>query len=361
MEAVPGVNGRLDRVGDLYIGGQPDEAALRALVTGGVRVVVNLRTPMEMDDRARLPYDESAVLAELGVRYLHVPVGGPAHPWRPEVVDAIRDAILEVEGDAGATALLHCQSGIRTSWAFAAYLVREEALPLGEAHDFVGVLQDDSDDDPYSMLLGITPTLSLVAMSEGDGRVDAPEPTRVRAEGEALAPATGLNGFEVVEPRSLLGEMGGTVTRTLAEVGPLFVAGQPDEAALQAFKDAGVTVVVNLRGRMEMENREWMPFDEAAAVAGLGMEYVWLPMGMGEGWGPETADALAAVLARSEGRVLLHCQVAWRASLVYAAYLARQRGWEINAAIAEASKIYPLALPLEGLLGGRVWRGDAGR
>src|SRR5207247_7849238 len=56
----------------------------------------------------------------------------------------------------------------------------------------------------------------------------------------------------------------------------MFVTGQPTERALRALKAQGVTTVVNLRTPEEMTRN--VPFDEAALVASLGMQYVYLPV-----------------------------------------------------------------------------------
>lgn len=108
-----------------------------------------------------------------------------------------------------------------------------------------------------------------------------------------------------------------------AEVAPgVYVAGQPSEKALARMAQQGVTTVINLRTHQEMDNRQVVPFDESAAIAELGMQYVHIPQG-----GPQTPYSPAALsrfaeaLHASEGKVLLHCTVAWRASHLWAAYL----------------------------------------
>lgn len=134
--------------------------------------------------------------------------------------------------------------------------------------------------------------------------------------------------------------------------GRLYIAGQPNEAALQRFKDLGVTAVVNLRTPPEMENRERVPFDEAAAVAALGLEYVHIPLG-GEDhpYDRSAVDAFAAVLEQHRGAVLLHCTVAWRASHLWAAYLILYHDYSLNDAVERGEAIAISPTPLEGLLG----------
>src|SRR4051794_17540482 len=61
------------RVGDdLFIGGQPTERAIRELHAQGVTTIVNLRTPEEMS--TRVPFDEAALVKELGMRYVYLPM-----------------------------------------------------------------------------------------------------------------------------------------------------------------------------------------------------------------------------------------------------------------------------------------------
>ncbi len=134
--------------------------------------------------------------------------------------------------------------------------------------------------------------------------------------------------------------------------GRLFIAGQPDEVMLSRFHELGVTAVINLRTPAEMDNRERVPFDEAAVVTGLGMEYVHIPLGGDDHpYTPEAVAAFARVLERQPGPVLLHCTVAWRASHLWAAYLVLYQDFELAAALVRGEAIAISPPPLEGLLG----------
>lgn len=133
--------------------------------------------------------------------------------------------------------------------------------------------------------------------------------------------------------------------------GRVYIAGQPSEGALARFKELGVTAVVNLRTPREMESRDQVPFDEAAAVADLGLEYVAIPLGGDDHpYTPEAVERFAAVLERHRGPVLLHCTVAWRASYLWTAYLVRSLGVELADALARGEAIAISPSPLEGLL-----------
>ncbi len=137
----------------------------------------------------------------------------------------------------------------------------------------------------------------------------------------------------------------------------MFIGGQPTEKALRDLKAKGVTTVVNLRMPEEMAQ---VGFDEAALVKELGMRYVHIPMrGSAENpYGPKQLDAFAAAMSSADGKVLLHCTVAWRASHMWAAYLIRERKMPVETVLAQTRSINLLderpfgnQQPLEGLLG----------
>ena len=119
----------------------------------------------------------------------------------------------------------------------------------------------------------------------------------------------------------------------------MFVAGQPTELGLREMKAQGVTTVVNLRTQEEMEKS--VGFDEAALVKQLGMRYVFLPMrGTKElPHSPERLAQFSAAVKETNGKVLLHCTVAWRASHLWAAYLIQERGIPVEEALANARAI----------------------
>ena len=118
-----------------------------------------------------------------------------------------------------------------------------------------------------------------------------------------------------------------------------FIAGQPTELALREMKAKGVTTVVNLRSPQEMQTQ--VKFDEPAVVKQLGMKYVYLPMrGTTElPYSPDAVSKLAAAVAGADGKVLLHCTIAWRASHLWAAYLIKERGVDVETALTNARAI----------------------
>lgn len=142
------------------------------------------------------------------------------------------------------------------------------------------------------------------------------------------------------------------VERALYRDGRVFIGGQPSEAALRELKELGVTAIVNLRGEAEMANREWVPYDEAALAAELGLEYVHLPIsGEDHPYRPEVLDRLEETLRRHPGPVLLHCTVGWRASYAWTGYLVRHQGLGIDEALARGRAMQLSEDPLARLLG----------
>ncbi len=119
----------------------------------------------------------------------------------------------------------------------------------------------------------------------------------------------------------------------------VFISGQPTERAFRDLRAQGVTTVVNLRTPEEMSSR--VPFNEAALVKELGMEYVYLPMrGTPEfPYSPDAVKSFAAAMSGAKGKVLLHCTIAWRASHLWAAYLIQYRDVPVATALEQARVI----------------------
>jgi uncharacterized protein (TIGR01244 family) len=105
-------------------------------------------------------------------------------------------------------------------------------------------------------------------------------------------------------------------------------------------------------------------FDEAAIAKELGMRYVHIPLSgrPDNPFSPKALDTFAAAMASADGKVLLHCTIAWRASHLWAAYLIRERNIPVSAALPHARQINlmddmrmgPDQQPLEGFLGRMV-------
>jgi uncharacterized protein (TIGR01244 family) len=133
-------------------------------------------------------------------------------------------------------------------------------------------------------------------------------------------------------PAPVLLDTAGMFLARYAKIGDdLFIGGQPTERALHELRKLGVTTVVNLRMPEEMTR---VGFDEAKLIADLGMKYVHIPMRGGAGehsYSPETLRKFTEAMRAADGKVLLHCTVAWRASHIWAAYLIEHGVSELDA------------------------------
>jgi uncharacterized protein (TIGR01244 family) len=119
----------------------------------------------------------------------------------------------------------------------------------------------------------------------------------------------------------------------------VFIGGQPTERGLRELQAQGVTTVVNLRTPEEMTRN--VAFDEAALVRSLGMTYVYIPMrgNADYPYSPDAVTKFAEAMRNTNGKLLLHCTVAWRASHLWGAYLIKARGIPIDSALANARAI----------------------
>ena len=105
----------------LYAGGQPSPEDLAALVARGVRTIINLRAPSEA-----VEYDEAGHADQLGLRYISIPVAGPA-----DVTAETAARFSHELGEAmriGAT-MVHCDSSNRVG----ALIALDQGLAKGAA------------------------------------------------------------------------------------------------------------------------------------------------------------------------------------------------------------------------------------
>jgi len=110
---------------DLYTGGQPNAAQLREFAAKGVKVVIDLRRADE--DRG---YNEAAMVNELGLHYISLPIGG-ADDLTPANAAALERALGEARGPV----LLHCASGNRVGALLALAAAEQEGLAPQAALD----------------------------------------------------------------------------------------------------------------------------------------------------------------------------------------------------------------------------------
>ena len=113
---------------DVFVGGQPTERGLRDMRARGVTTVVNLRTPEEMQHAVK--FDEPAVVAQLGMKYVYLPVrGNDEFPYSPATLAKFTRALEDADGKV----LLHCTIGWRASHLWAAYLIGQRNIPVDSA------------------------------------------------------------------------------------------------------------------------------------------------------------------------------------------------------------------------------------
>jgi len=139
---------------DVFIGGQPTERALRELHAKGVTTVINLRSPPEM---ARVRFDEAALVKELGMEYVYLPMRGTADlPYSPAAVKSLAAAMSNAKGKV----LLHCTIAWRASHLWAAYLIEYRKVPVATALQqarMINLMDDhrmDGDRQPVEAFLG---------------------------------------------------------------------------------------------------------------------------------------------------------------------------------------------------------------
>jgi uncharacterized protein (TIGR01244 family) len=148
---------RFAKVGDdMFIGGQPTERALRELHAQGVTTVVNLRTPPEM---ARVPFDEAALVKELGMKYVYLPMRGtPEFPYSPDAVKELTTAMTDAKGKV----LLHCTVAWRASHLWTAYMIQSRNVPAatavkyGRMINLMDEMRMDPNGQPVESFLGRT-------------------------------------------------------------------------------------------------------------------------------------------------------------------------------------------------------------
>lgn len=106
---------------------QPTREQFDKLDDIGVRTVINLRTAVEEGT-----WDEEAKAAEMGLEYVHIPIGGPQDLTRDNV-NLFSDVLRKEQGDF----LVHCSSSNRVGALFAlrAFWLQdkppEEAIAIG--------------------------------------------------------------------------------------------------------------------------------------------------------------------------------------------------------------------------------------
>jgi protein tyrosine phosphatase (PTP) superfamily phosphohydrolase (DUF442 family) len=125
FQALSGVANACQILPNVISGGQPTADQLKALKAAGGDIVLDLRDPMEPR-----PVDEPAVVRELGMEYVNIPVQAGA------LDDATLERILAVLRSAGdRTVFFHCGSGGRVGGALIPHFILDHGMEEQDAID----------------------------------------------------------------------------------------------------------------------------------------------------------------------------------------------------------------------------------
>jgi protein tyrosine phosphatase (PTP) superfamily phosphohydrolase (DUF442 family) len=113
----------------------------------------------------------------------------------------------------------------------------------------------------------------------------------------------------------------------------LVSGGQPTPRHLEALKAAGATSVIDIRSPAEPHG-----FDEPAALAALGIEYINIPVGPTPLDDPLMEEVLDALRRHSGATTLFHCASGNRCGGPLVAFLVLDHGIEEKEAISIATR-----------------------
>ena len=109
-------------------------------------------------------------------------------------------------------------------------------------------------------------------------------------------------------------------TYNLYKVDEVFIAGQPTMSNLDSLSKIGVSLIINLRTKGEMDD---LDFDEANEAEKLGIKYEHYPMGGSDGYNPDVIKKMGKQIEKTKGQVLIHCRSAGRATYAWMAWMVR--------------------------------------
>jgi protein tyrosine phosphatase (PTP) superfamily phosphohydrolase (DUF442 family) len=125
FQAVSGVANACQILPNVITGGQPNAAQLRALKNAGGDIILDLRDPMEPR-----PVDEPALVQQLGMEYVNVPVRAGS------LDDTTLDQILAIlRGAKDRNVFFHCGSGNRVGGALIPYFILDRKMEEEDAVD----------------------------------------------------------------------------------------------------------------------------------------------------------------------------------------------------------------------------------
>ena len=114
---------RLHVFGETFLASQPEQGDFKTAAEAGIKTVINLRKPDELD------WDESAHVAELGMAYVNVPFKSP---------DSLNDAVFDnvralLNSKSNKPLILHCSSANRVGAIWLAHRVLDGGISYDDA------------------------------------------------------------------------------------------------------------------------------------------------------------------------------------------------------------------------------------
>jgi len=110
----------------VYFAGQPAKDDMKTFADMGVKTVINLRTPPEVE---ALDFDEKAAVVSAGMTYVNVPMGKQFMPL-PELEELF--ATIDTARESGPV-LIHCASSNRVGAVWGAYRGLKQGLSADDA------------------------------------------------------------------------------------------------------------------------------------------------------------------------------------------------------------------------------------
>jgi protein tyrosine phosphatase (PTP) superfamily phosphohydrolase (DUF442 family) len=125
FQAVSGVANACQILPNVVTGGQPTAEQLEAFKAAGGNIVLDLRDPMEPR-----PVNEAALVRELGMEYINIPVRAGSLDDR-----TLEDVLAVLRGSGERTVFFHCGSGSRVGGALIPYFIIDQGLEEQDAVD----------------------------------------------------------------------------------------------------------------------------------------------------------------------------------------------------------------------------------
>jgi uncharacterized protein (TIGR01244 family) len=311
-----GYQAALFDVGACLVSGQPSEETLRKLAKEGYKTVVCLRTQPEMDDRTQVPFDEPALLNELNIKYVHIPLGAPGS-YRPDAVKQFAEALEKSDGKV----LLHCTVAWRASYMWMAYLISNHHYSVDEAWK-------------SGMAMNITVDRTPLMLDQQLSYISTPHKNDARNPKDGILSKPGSK-LTITSPKVVNAPTANFRDFVLWDLGSVLNASQPDEKKFRELAAQGVKTVVNLRTPQEMAQVKSGGFDEEAVAKQLSLKYVSVPLLAWQTFTPANLALIADAFEKSDGKILFHCGTAVRSTQALIPYLVKYQGMDVD----EATKV----------------------